>query len=79
MKIGIKFCGGCNPTYDRREALDRLAARTAGHEVVYTSEPCDLRLVVCGCDRTCVDTTQFEGERVVVLASDKDFDDLRIE
>lgn len=27
MKIGIKYCGGCNPRYDRSHEVDKLKKR----------------------------------------------------
>jgi DNA-directed RNA polymerase subunit L len=24
MKYGVKFCGGCNPRYQRKEALEEI-------------------------------------------------------
>lgn len=24
MKIGIKYCGGCNPRYDRNQEVEKL-------------------------------------------------------
>lgn len=53
--IRVRYCGGCNPRYDRVAAAEHvkelLAQRLAAATCV-SSEPLDL--VVCGCDTACV-------------------------
>ena len=57
MKIGVKFCGGCNPTYDRKKFLDRTIEEYPFYEFEM-AQP-DVRypelLVICGCQRCCAD------------------------
>jgi hypothetical protein len=56
-RIAIRYCGGCNPTYERVAAVERLVAaagdrvRLVGHD-----DPCvDGVLVVCGCPTACME------------------------
>ena len=60
MKIGIKYCGGCNPVYDRIGAVDKLKKRLAQHVFLPYSdeESFDAVLIVSGCASRCasVDT-----------------------
>ena len=53
--IRVRYCGGCNPRYDRVAAAEHvkelLAQRLAAATCV-SPEPLDL--VVCGCDTACV-------------------------
>lgn len=55
MLIGLKYCGGCNPNYERREIAERARREFSG--VVfqpYSKEGrYDLVLVVCGCLEEC--------------------------
>lgn len=64
MRIAVKYCGGCNPRYDRPGFRTRLEARLAGRaEFVNASAegPFDLVLVVCGCTAACADHRTLEG------------------
>ena len=54
MRIGIKYCGGCNPRYDRVAAVKELQRR----HPEWTVEPAgeggqEYILVVCGCTAVC--------------------------
>ena len=70
----IKYCGGCNPTYDRV----RLAAEL--RERVEAGAECeDLRLghllvVICGCARACAGVP--EESRPIVVTRDEEVGDL---
>jgi len=64
----VKYCGGCNPRYDRaalvRQLEERLGAplppAIAG--VVY-----DELYVVCGCSARCAALESFRAHRVIVF------------
>ncbi len=53
MKLYVKFCGGCNPHFDRKSYA--LAVAEALHaEIVYENPAeADYRLFVSGCGRNC--------------------------
>ncbi len=55
MKIGIKYCGGCNPRYDRGEHVKALRETHPEQDWEYVKEEnfYDLLLVVCGCGSCC--------------------------
>lgn len=75
--VGIKYCGGCNPRYDRRALVERIAKKYPDCEmtgaeqgVVYTH-----LLVVCGCNARCADCSHLAAEQPpVFLTTDEDFD-----
>ena len=56
MKIGIKYCGGCNPTYDRASVVSFLkkyigqgnSIEMAKQEILY-----DVVVILCGCTIAC--------------------------
>ena len=51
----IRYCGGCNPRYERSEAVRQLCA--ALPEVTWTydvDESRDFSVIVCGCESACV-------------------------
>ena len=57
MQIGIKYCGGCNPRYDRGVLVARLKAALPDidFQPVRDGDVYDLLLVVSGCRVECAD------------------------
>lgn len=55
MKIGIKYCGGCNPTYLRESIEDVVRKEFSQAQFFYTSNlaEVDVLLVICGCKTAC--------------------------
>lgn len=55
LRVGIKFCGGCNPRYDRPALVSRLAGRfpRVCFLPVAEGERYDAVAVVCGCLAAC--------------------------
>lgn len=80
MRIGIKFCGGCNPRYDRGSCVKKLKESFPKVSWVNTSKEkiCDYWLLVCGCQRGCVDSNVFAArQEVIKLYSPTDFEKTR--
>lgn len=73
MRIGIKFCGGCNPFYDRCSRVSKFREANPGHEYVIsdTSAVCDIWMVVCGCSRRCADVSGLINCTKVVFLWDE--------
>jgi hypothetical protein len=67
VRIGVKFCGGCNPGYDRRAAYEDVVrvvaerAELAGAGVVFERAEVgvmyDFLLVIGGCANRCADVS----------------------
>lgn len=73
MRIGIKYCGGCNPRYDRVAYVRTLAGRYPD-AVFSPAEPeqdYDVVLVVCGCSAQCADVTGFPRDRLRYVCRDE--------
>jgi len=54
-KIGIQYCGGCNPTYERVELIERIQSRL-GNQFLFVrhdSPRLDALVLVNGCPRSC--------------------------
>ncbi len=53
--IAVKFCGGCNPTYDRGAFFAQLKAALDGQVtfVPYDHPSPDGIIIICGCERVC--------------------------
>lgn len=69
-RVGLKYCGGCNPSYDRVKYVRRIQ-KAAGTRIewVHVEEAVgfDVVVIVTGCDRACVEGIEYEkaGLRVV--------------
>ena len=51
-KVAVKFCGGCNPRYDRGEAYRTIAGELkdeAEFEIAREGVPYDVLLIIRGC------------------------------
>lgn len=53
MRVGIVFCGGCNPYYDRGQLAQDLVTTLCDHQFVYNSLDCDLVIYLSGCTSNC--------------------------
>ena len=67
MKRAVKYCGGCNPRYDRVALVHRLEEKfgekipAANYEEVY-----DELYVICGCTSRCTDLSGYMAKSIVV-------------
>ena len=55
MKVALKFCGGCNPAYDRVEYWEQIR-RKAGDKIDWVTLDYgnyDAVLLISGCDCAC--------------------------
>lgn len=57
--IGVRYCGGCNPRYDRVALVQRLRGFFPEQEFVPAQEgvPYPAALVVCGCATRCANVS----------------------
>ena len=71
IRMAIKYCGGCNPAYDRVAAVAELLTRLTDVVAVVPldDQRADLLVAVEGCPTACADLSGFKGKRVVVLTS----------
>ncbi|MFO7560696.1 MAG: hypothetical protein R6X10_17840 [Desulfobacterales bacterium] len=72
--IRVKYCGGCNPGYDRVEAVEAIRNALERKAVVSTSYPGqpDVVLAVQGCETGCADLSPFRDVEVIVISSPND-------
>ncbi len=73
-KVALKFCGGCNPEFDRGEYYLRIRA-AAGDSILWRSledEDFETVLLIEGCPTACPEKDLFSrtGKRVVSLTSE---------
>ncbi len=73
LSVGIKYCGGCNAGYDRREFLKRMEAEfSADFEVAKVDKIYDMVIVLCGCSSCCADHEKFKFRFKKMLVTDVD-------
>ena len=74
LKVAIKYCGGCNPGYDRVALADFIKNSLHGRVefVALDSEVVDLILAVEGCKTCCADLSAFEGKQIYFIAQIED-------
>jgi hypothetical protein len=78
LTIGVKYCGGCNPTYDRVALVKGIEKRLRGKASLgrADSEGVSLVLAVEGCATACADLSPFEGLEVWVITCPEDAEQL---
>ena len=77
LKVGIKYCGGCNPYYDRVALVKRIERRLKG-KVAFVSaadDDLDLVLAVEGCNTACADLSSFDAKKIRIITQIEDADD----
>ncbi|MEG2324054.1 MAG: hypothetical protein RSA73_06020 [Anaerovoracaceae bacterium] len=73
MKCGVRFCGGCNPRYDRGKALQEIEDKIKNVDFVHATEGVshDFLLVIGGCTNCCAAYEQFETKNGVLKIWDE--------
>jgi len=78
-RIGIKYCGGCNPFYERVDMIQRLQSLLEDRFIfaVDDLQDSDIMLLVSGCPRACADrdSGSFDGPSHSILG-ENDFKSL---
>lgn len=78
MLVGVKFCGGCNPRYDRGKALAAIKEQLQGEAEILIAEEggeYDHLLVIGGCTNCCASVNQYMAKKDII----KMWDDEHIE
>lgn len=75
MKCGVRFCGGCNPRFDRGEAYEKIRTQLKDEiEFDYAKEDhlYDVILVIGGCTNCCASYDHYRNRRGVVKVYDSE-------
>ncbi|MEY8001366.1 hypothetical protein AB8U03_14390 [Clostridium sp. Mt-5] len=73
LDIGIKYCGGCNPRYDRKKFLyDLKRDFHYNFEIVQLDKVYDIIIVLCGCNSCCVNHSEFKFKSKKILVKSKE-------
>ena len=77
MKCAVKFCGGCNPRYDRGAAYGKIKDQTkefAGFEVAKEGTSYDALMIIRGCTQCPYLYEEFEAKERFVSTSQEEAD-----
>ena len=69
LNCGVKFCGGCNPRYERMEALEKIKQLFSGKvKFDYAKEDTayDFILIIGGCTNCCASYEQYQTKKGVI-------------
>lgn len=79
MTIRLKYCGGCNPRYDREQLARRLRLDFPQARLFGQGEGLfDVVAVICGCAARCAGHEELQGRcGKAVLADSADYEKLR--
>ncbi len=64
MNIAMKYCGGCNNTYQRNAGVRTMKELYPEHNYSIGDEKktYDIWIVICGCDKKCVESDHLVAE-----------------
>lgn len=73
IKCGIRFCGGCNPRFDRGKVLTELKEerKNIDFQVAEEGQEYDVILVIGGCTNCCASHCQFTSKEGVLMLWDE--------
>jgi 4-hydroxybutyrate CoA-transferase len=81
MRIGFRFCGGCNPKYDRgyllrliQNDLDAITMEYAKEDIHY-----DLMIFINGCERSCQENRSLNADQYMNITKQDDFNIIKEE
>lgn len=76
MNVGLKYCGGCNPTYDRKEIADIIGRQPGINLLPYNeNEISDIVLIISGCSVDCMNTGKYKSRYgTIVINSPEQID-----
>ncbi|MCJ7748527.1 MAG: hypothetical protein MUP27_12390 [Desulfobacterales bacterium] len=63
-KVGIKYCGGCNPSYERVEMIQQVQSLLKYRFTfsIHDQQDLDIMLLVSGCPRACANKNSNHPE-----------------
>ena len=79
MKVGIKYCGGCNPRFNRREIVEKLMDEYSD----FSFEPAienylyDIILVINGCLSACANYSSLISKKIIIIKTKDDYINLK--
>jgi hypothetical protein len=78
-KIGVKYCGGCNPSYERVEMIQQVQSILKDRFIfsIHDQQDLDIMVLVNGCPRACADkNSNHPGVPSRSIVGESDFNGL---
>lgn len=75
-RVGLRYCGGCNPRFDRTAFVRKLKDAFPSLSFAYAQEGVlyDTVLVICGCTAICADRTGLNSRTEIrIVRSEADY------
>jgi hypothetical protein len=74
LKIGLKYCGGCNPEYDRVAVKEQIEKSLRDKVLFVSSESDDKEMIlaILGCKIACADLRPFHGLKIWKITNVED-------
>lgn len=72
LRVSLKYCGGCNPAYDRAALAETIRSRLNGQvKFVQAADgnDADVMLVLAGCETACADLSAFDRCETIMIRS----------
>lgn len=71
-EIFVKYCGGCNPTFDRKQVVSEIE-KCFGIKIEPYKEDYipDIVLIVNGCKSECIDISRYKSKYKTILINDE--------
>jgi len=77
IRIGVKYCGGCDPVYDRVKRVEKIAKSLKHYVklVSYREPPYKILLVINGCHKQCAELEEIPniGAEVITIYDEADW------
>lgn len=73
MRVALKYCGGCDPAYERVEYFERIK-QAAGEGIQWVrpdSGGFDALLLICGCEKACPLEEMPRTNKMVLIKHDQ--------
>ncbi|MGB4439936.1 MAG: hypothetical protein WBJ13_12115 [Sedimentibacter sp.] len=79
MRIGIKYCGGCNPMFDRSKLVQKIKDEYKGFlfETANEKEMYDILIIVNGCLRACSNHDDIRTKLKLFINNEKNYEDIK--
>ncbi len=81
MTVGVKYCGGCNPKYERGAEVNKIKERYPDYkfEGFDLNKKYDKVLLICGCERVCLGfRPELAKENSIVVGSADDCEKVKL-
>jgi len=75
LKVGIKYCGHCQPQMDTKELYEQLLLQMKDAEFFYfaLNENVDILLILNACQVGCASRPKFHGRTIIVTPNEVDY------